>query len=62
MTPIHLVLAATAATVVVAIALVCAGVAMIAGTGWALIAAGLLIGPTGITASVVLLRDSGDNG
>lgn len=62
MTPIHLVLAVTAAAVVVAIALVCVGVAMIAGTGWALIAAGLLIGATGIAASVVLLRDTGDNG
>lgn len=62
MTPIHLVLAVTAATVVVAIALVCVGVAMIAGTGWALIAAGVLIGSTAVAASVVLLRDTGDNG
>lgn len=62
MTAIRLVLAAAATAVVVAIALVCAGVAIVAGTGWALIVAGALIGPTAVGASAVLLRDPGNNG
>lgn len=42
-----------------AIALVCAGVAMLTGAAWALIAAGALIGPIAMAAGVVLLRDDG---
>lgn len=45
--------------VVVAIALVCVGVALLAGPGWALIAAGSLVGPCSVAAAAALLRDGG---
>lgn len=47
-----------AVAVVVAIVLACAGVATLWGAGWAMLAAGVLIGPTAVSAAVVLLRDS----
>lgn len=53
----QIVFAVAAAAVVAAIALVCAGVAVLAGAGWALITAGALIGPSAVAAAVVLLRD-----
>ena len=58
MTAAQIVFAATAAAVLVAIALICAGVALLAGTGWALVTAGALVGPCAVGAAVVLLRDS----
>jgi hypothetical protein len=45
--------------VVVAIALVVAGVALLAGVGWALITAGALLGPCAAAGGVALLRDDG---
>lgn len=59
MTAPQAVFAAASAVVVVAIALVCVGVALLAGPGWALIAAGTLIGPCSVAAAVALLRDGG---
>jgi len=59
-TPTRSVFAAAALAVVVAIALICAGVAILAGTGWTLIAAGALIGPTAVGGAWVLLRDAGE--
>jgi hypothetical protein len=49
----------TAVAVSAAIALVCVGVALLAGEAWSLICAGALIGPTAVGAGVVLLRDDG---
>jgi len=51
-----------AAAVAVAIALVVAGVAVLAGSGWALVAAGALVGPCAVGAAAVLLRDGGETG
>ena len=51
------VFAAVSAAVVVSIALITAGMAILAGVGWCLITAGALIGPTSIAAAVALLRD-----
>lgn len=62
MSAAQIVFAATAAAVVVAIVLICTGVAMLAGHGWALVTAGTLIGLTAVSAAVVLLRDSGSGG
>ena len=59
MSAAQIVFAATAATVVVAIVLICAGVAVLAGHGWALVTAGALLGPTATGAAVALLRDTG---
>lgn len=42
-----------------AIGLVVAGVAILAGLGWALVAAGSLLAAAAVTLAVVLLRDSG---
>ena len=48
-----------AAVVLVALSIVsvCAGVLVLAGVGWALVAAGSLTGPAAVSAAVVLLRD-----
>ena len=62
MTAAQIVFAATAAAVVVAIVLICAGVALLAGHGWALVSAGALIALSAIGSAVVLLRDGGANG
>lgn len=62
MTAAQIVFAATAAAVAVAIVLICTGVAMLAGNGWALVTAGTLIGLAAVGAAVVLLRDGGANG
>jgi len=51
-----------AAAVAVSIALVVAGVAVLAGPGWALVAAGALVGPCTVGAAAVLLRDGGETG
>lgn len=59
MTAPQIVFTATAIAVTAAIALVCAGVAMLVGDAWALICAGALIGPTAVGAGAVLLRDDG---
>jgi hypothetical protein len=61
-TAIQAVFSATAAAVVVAIALVCVGVAMLAGLGWALITAGALIGPCAVALAVALLHDAEASG
>lgn len=59
MTATQAVFTATTAVVVVAIGLVVAGVAVLAGLGWALVVAGSLTGPAAVLAAVVLLRDNG---
>lgn len=59
MTAIQAVFTATVAVVVVAIGLVVAGVAILCGLGWALIAAGALTGPAAVGAGVALLREGG---
>lgn len=56
-TALQVVFAATVAVVVVAIGLVVSGVAVLAGTGWALVTAGILLAVTAVVAAVVLLRD-----
>lgn len=58
MTATQAVFTAATAVVVVAIGLVVAGVAILAGLGWALVAAGVLTGPAAVAAAVALLRDS----
>ena len=62
MSAAQLVFAATAAAVVVSIALVTAGVALLAGAGWSMITGGTLIGSSAVMAAVVLLRDGGTTG
>ena len=62
MTAIQAVFSATAAAVVVAIALVCVGVAILAGLGWALIDAGALVGPSAVGAAAALLHNGGTVG
>lgn len=57
MTAIQAVFTATVAVVVVAIGLVIAGVAVLAGMGWALLAAGGLLGPAAVAAGWVLLHE-----
>lgn len=57
MTAPQAVFTATTAVVVVAIAAVTSGVALLAGVGWALITAGGLSGLCAVGAAVVLLRD-----
>lgn len=47
----------TVTAVVVAIGLTVAGVTVLAGLGWALICAGVLVGPTAVGAGAVLLRE-----
>ncbi|MDO3206614.1 hypothetical protein [Mycobacteroides abscessus] len=59
MTAIQAVCAATVAVVSVAIGLVVAGVAVLAGPGWALVTAGVLLAFSSIGGAVVLLRDDG---
>jgi len=59
MTAPQIVFTSTAVAVLVAIALVCAGVALLAGAGWALIAAGSLVGPCSVGAAAALLREGG---
>lgn len=56
MTAIQAVFTATVAVVAVSIGLVVAGVAVLFGLGWSLVAAGGLIGPTAVAAAAVLLR------
>lgn len=58
MTATQAVFTATTAVVVVAIGLVVAGVAVLAGLGWALVAAGSLTGLAAVATAVALLRDS----
>lgn len=60
MTAPQIVFTSTAVAVLVAIALVCAGVALLAGAGWALIAAGSLVGPCSVGAAVALLREGAE--
>jgi len=55
-TAIQAVFTATVAVVAVSIGLVVAGVAVLFGLGWSLVAAGGLIGPTAVAAAAVLLR------
>lgn len=62
MTAPQAVFAVAAAAVAVSVALVVAGVALLAGSGWALVAAGALVGPCTVGAAVVLLRDGGPTG
>ena len=62
MTAPQAVFTVAAAAVAVSIALVVAGVAVLAGSGWALVAAGVLVGPCTVGAAVVLLRDGGPTG
>lgn len=57
MNSLQAVFTATAAVVVVAIGLVVAGVAVLAGLGWALIAAGILSGSAAVVGCRVLLHD-----
>ena len=57
MTIDQVVLTATVAVVAVAIGLVVAGVAVLAGLGWALITGGVFVGPTALGVGAVLLRD-----
>lgn len=59
MTAIQAVFTATVAVVAVCIGLAVAGVAVLAGTGWALVAAGGLYGAAATVVGVVLLRDGG---
>lgn len=59
MTALRAVCAITTIVVLVAIALVVAGVALLAGAGWALIVAGVLLGLSAVACTVVLLRDPG---
>ncbi len=53
----RMVFAATLVVVVVAIGLVVAGVAVLAGAGWALIAAGVLLAVSAGVVGFVLLHD-----
>lgn len=50
---------AAAAVLVVAVALVSVGVALVAGVGWALIAAGAQLAAVSVGGGYVLLRDGG---
>lgn len=61
MNSLQAVFTATAAVVVVAIGLVVAGVAVLAGAGWALIAAGVLLGAGATAAGRLLLHDDGSS-
>lgn len=58
MTAERAVFAATAVLVLVAIALVSAGVVVVAGAGWGCITAGGLVGAGSVGGAVALLRDS----
>lgn len=62
MTAPQAVFTVAAAAVAVSIALVVAGVAVLAGPGWALVAAGALVGPCTVAGAVALLRDGGAGG
>lgn len=57
MTALRMVFAATLVVVAVAIGLVVAGVAVLAGVGWALVTGGVLLAVTAVATCVVLLRD-----
>lgn len=57
MTAIQAVFTATVAVVAVAIGLVVAGVAILTNSGWALVAAGALLGPAAIGACWAVLRE-----
>lgn len=61
MNSLQAVFTATAAVVVVAIGLVVAGVAVLAGAGWALIAAGGLLGVGASAVGRLLLHDDGSS-
>lgn len=61
MNSLQAVFTATAAVVVVAIGLVVAGVAVLAGAGWALITAGGLLGAAAAVGCRVLLHDDGSS-
>jgi uncharacterized membrane protein len=57
-TVLHKLCAAVAVSVLVAVGLIVAGVAMLFGAGWALIAAGILLCASAISGAVVLLKDT----
>ena len=57
MTAPQAVFAGAAAVVLVSIVLVCVGVSMLMGVGWALIAAGGQLALAAVSGSAVLLRD-----
>lgn len=59
MNSLQAVFTATAAVVVVAIGLVVAGVAVLTGAGWALIAGGVLSGAAAVAGFRVLISDDG---
>lgn len=61
MTETRVVIAAVIA-VALSIALVVAGVALLAGTGWAFVAAGALTGVSSVHGAWALLRDDGRDG
>lgn len=57
MTAIRAVFAAVVVLVVVSIGLVVAGVAILAGPGWALVASGALTGPAAVAGGWAVLRE-----
>lgn len=59
MNSLQAVFTATAAVVAVAIGLMVAGVAVLAGLGWALVTAGVLLAAGAVGAYRVLLHDDG---
>ena len=59
MTASQIVFTATVAVVAVAVGLVVAGVSVLFGAGWALIAAGGLLGVSAVGSAWVLLREGG---
>lgn len=58
MTAPQIVFAGTAGLVAVAICLMVAGVALVAGLGWSLVVAGGCLGVTSVGGAIWLLRDS----
>lgn len=62
MTAPQIVFTAAACAVVVAVGLMVAGVAVLAGLGWALLAAGALIAVCAVGGAAVLLADGGPTG
>jgi len=59
MTASQIVFTATVAVVAVAVGLTVAGVAVLFGAGWSLVAAGCLLGVSAVGAGWVLLREGG---
>lgn len=62
MTAPQIVVTAAAVAVVVAVGLMVAGVAVLAGLGWALLTAGALIAVCAVGGAAVLLADGGPTG